>query len=220
MLIPISWASTELLSPNEAWPLKGSDIPDWIRMGRAKNSIWEICTPHLQPSLFADFFAWTNSIERSLEWTPPALLDLCSLSEGLDKTNIPPILNFEDKIQGNTYADAIMMIFRPPNEGDPLIERTNIYAISMALQKSFGQLVAAKDVPALVIMAYWYTQAAEGPWWLARRAILEGQATVMYLEEHAADDERVQGLLDEPRRVLFKNTDNASAGSSSGSASF
>jgi hypothetical protein len=205
LLIPLAWSSVELSHPEETWPLgpPRDELPEWIAMGNGKCAIWDICRPDAANSLFRPFFVWTRTIKRSLATVPPAVIEMCGL-EGLDETKLLPFCNWEDSMQGNAYADAALTVFRPVGEDGLPVAVMNVYAINHTLQKAFGRLVAAKDVPALVVMVYFYAQAASGPWWLARRAFVEGQATVMYLERHAAGDARVRELLVEPRRVLFE----------------
>jgi hypothetical protein len=210
LLVPIGFASIETRRPEEAWPLGPSadGLPDWAKMGSGKLAIWNICKPEEQGSLFSTIFTWIRAMERSLEWAPPLLLELCGLENGL-KNDPPPMAascDFDNLIEGSPYADIILSLFRAPDAQDAATVLTAFYSVNHALQREFGRLLAARDVAALVIMAYWFSQASASQWWLVRRSFLEGQATILYLEKHAAGDARVMQLLQEPRRVLFRNS--------------
>jgi len=188
----ITFASIDTKTPENTWPLALTTQaePEWIKMSMGKTVLWSMAQPDRPESIFYHSVSNIPKPEISLENVPSELLTFYDLKGcSIDK---------------NPYAIPLSGIFRPPipNGLPPMV--TVFYAMISCIEGEFGRLLRAKDFPALLAMVYWYSKLCTGQWWLKKRALIEGQATCLYLQRFARHNAVIQGLLAVPRQILFK----------------
>lgn len=189
----ITFASIEVLTPEETWPLArtmGAE-PEWLKMGQGKHALRSLVKPDAPDSIFCVIFSTLPTIESSLENVPPAFVELYQLDR--------------PSADSSPYTIPVSSIFAPLNGECPSLMIAIFYAFTSLMQDEFGLLVKQKDPRALLVMAYWYSKICNGPWWLKRRAVMEGRATCLYLQRFCAHDATIQDLLKVPRHILFNN---------------
>jgi len=189
----ITFASIETKTLENTWPLALTTEaePEWIKMSMGKTVLWSMAQPDRPESIFSHSISNMPKPERSLQNVPSELLAFYDLNGC--------------SINNNPYAIPLSGIFRPPIPNGPPLTVTVFYAIISCIEGEFGRLLRAKDFPALLIMVYWYSKLCTGQWWLKRRALMEGQATCLYLQRFARHNAALQDLLTVPRQILFKN---------------
>lgn len=194
MLGVITFASIEVPTPEETWPLTPSmrAEPEWLKMGQGKSALWRLSNPDRPDSIFYTLVSAVPTVEFSVENVPPGFIKLYKLDELSGDSSSP-------------YAIPVTSIFAPRNIECPSSAISLFYTFISCMQKEFGHLVLNKDPRALLVMAYWYSKICTGHWWLRRRALMEGRATCMYLERHCAHDVTLQDLLKAPRDYLFQS---------------
>jgi hypothetical protein len=193
MLGVITFASIEVPTPEETWPLAPSmrTEPEWLKIGQGKSALWRLVKPERPDSIFHTLFSAVPTVEFSLENVPLGFMKLYKL-DGLSADSSP-------------YVIPVTSIFAPRNIECPSSSIALFYAFNSCTRNEFGRLVLNKDPRALLVMAYWYSKICTGQWWLRRRALMEGRATCMYLERYCAHDVTIQALLKAPRHYLFKS---------------
>jgi hypothetical protein len=193
MLGVITFASIEIPTPEETWPLARSigTEPEWLKMGHGKSTLLPLVKPDRPDSIFHALFSALPRIDFSLENVPLGFVELYNL-DGPSADSSP-------------YAIPVISIFAPLDMACPSSTIVLFYAFNSYMQDEFGRLVMNKDPRALLVMAYWYSKICTGQWWLRKRALMEGRATCMYLERCCADSATIQGLLKAPRFVLFND---------------
>jgi len=190
----ITCSSFEGASPEDAWPLKPPDPSDlgWIRMAHGKSAIWDATDPLRPDSLFSSlggtcgggYFPSVHKV--CIEHVPSAFVQLCGLTESSTKENNP----YHDPVQSLTallYIDC---------DRSTLMEFFSWISI---IRSHFKLLLENKDPRALLLLAYWFAKVCRAMWWVERRAVLECQATCIYLERHCADDKAIMDLLQFPK---------------------
>lgn len=193
MLSVITFASIEVPTPEESWPLAPSMTtePEWLKMGKGKFALWRLVKPDRPDSIFRTLFSAIPTVKFSLENVPPEFMKLYKL-DGLSADSSP-------------YAIPVSIIFATWNIECPSSAILLFHAFNGCMHNEFGRLVLNRDPRALLVMAYWYSKICTGQWWLRRRALMEGRAMCMYLERYYAHDVTVQDLLKVPRHYLFKS---------------
>ena len=193
MLGVITFASIEAPALEITWPLSASVKcePEWLKMGQGKSAILQLVKPDRPDSIFHTLFSNFPAVEFSLENVSLEFLELYEL-DGLSADCSP-------------YAIPVIIVFAPLDFEIPSSVIALFYAFNSCMHDEFGRLVVNKDPRALLVMAYWYSKICSGQWWLRRRALMEGRATIVYLERYCAYDATIQDFLRVPRSVLFKN---------------
>lgn len=192
----ISFASIDTIDIEKlenTWPLAltTEGEPEWIKLSMGKTALWSIAQPDRPESIFCPSVLNMPKPERSLQNVPSELLAFYDL-KGCSMDN-------------NPYAIALSGIFRPPIPNGPPPTVTVFYAIISCIEGDFGRLLRAKEFPALLVIVYWYSKLCTGQWWMKTRALMEGQATCLYLQRFARDNAEIQDLLTVPRQILFQN---------------
>ncbi|KAF2664873.1 hypothetical protein BT63DRAFT_482780 [Microthyrium microscopicum] len=203
VLIVIMMASVEGSSPEESWPLQGfmAAEPEWLTMSHGKHAIWSLVQPDRPDSIWRFLFEHMDKIfpvtsfaDTPLEEVWPVFIKLFELDSRLREDNA-------------YYIPALTIHGLITAEPRPERTRWVFFQFSENIKGEFGRLVSKKDPRALLLMAFWYSRLRKGDWWLRRRALLEGQATCLYLERYHAYDKVIQQLLEGPKEILFRYED-------------
>lgn len=208
------WASAGILgalalssvpggSPEEAWPLKSSTSADldWLKMCRGKRAIWKIADPLRPDSIFYPFvpdfmqdpFFTPPPPMEELQSVWPEIISLCKLEE-------------KSTIRSNPYLAAASFLARTVNV-DCDEDRIGMFlSFCGTMVRSFENLLGCKDPCALLLLAYWYAKmCCCRRWWVWRRASLECQAILQYLERYHWNDDRILDALKYPQALLLKD---------------
>jgi hypothetical protein len=197
----ITFASIEGGELEKAWPFQiaRDPEPEWLKMSHGKAAILQMADPERPNSIFHDIFP---SHTQLLQLRPPVGED------SLTKVFPGFIELFEldtNPTERNPYAAAIVSLCALSDIQSTPSAGLLFYTFCACINNEFGDLVLNRDPRALVVMAYWYSKMCMGPWWLKKRALIEGQATCVYLERFYGHDAVIQDLLEIPKRALFKN---------------
>lgn len=192
MLGVITFASIEAPTPEKSWPLAPSMSaePEWLKMGHGKDALLRLAKPDRPDSIFHTLLSTMPTIELSMANVPPGFMRMYQL-DGLSMESSP-------------YALPLVVVFAPWDPDRQSSALVFFYTFNTCLRKEFGRLVLDKDPQALLVMACWYSRICTGPWWIRRRAFMEGRATCLYLEKHYPHDGAVHDLLKAPQDNLFK----------------
>jgi hypothetical protein len=194
----IAFASIEASRPEEAWPLKSasSDDLEWLRMSYGKKAVWEHVDPLRNGGVFHEIVDHIKQ-EYLLPLAPKpapkfllsAFVDLCNLDSSSD-------------LEKNPYYAAVQSL--APLLDVECNESTILRFLSYIsyMNSEFKYLLEEKDPRAMLLLAYWYAKVCRSHWWVARRAMLEGQATCIYLERYHGDYAAIQELLRFPKMKL------------------
>jgi hypothetical protein len=194
-----AFADIQARTPEEAWPLappSPMDL-DWLKMTDGKKVVWELANPLRSDSLFN---AIANDHDKDIP--PKARI-------GAEMANLPTQLadlldlNVESTLEANPYhASATILAQLMPVECD---RSTIVWFLSFLryLDPRFKTLLDEKDPRALLLLSYWYAKVLRySQWWIWRRAILEGPAICMYLEQQWPQHRELGMLLDFPKAAF------------------
>lgn len=202
------WATTVLIAllaaaaisantPFEAWPLKPSDASDldWLRMAEGKKAIWKLVNPLREDSAFLPL---KTLFEDGGVPEPKPLIGIVSVPMAFRKLFE---IDENSTVENNVYLNPVQCIMSllplQPNKNTVV----HFFAFVAHMRPAFKKLMEAKDPRALLLMAHWYAKVSDTTqWWIVRRAVLEGTATCLYLEQYHSDDKAIQDLLGYPRR--------------------
>ena len=195
LLGAITFASIEASTPEEAWPLRQPEPSDleWLRMSDSKAAIWNITNPLGPDSIFhtlADQYKTdylVSAASRSgIEGIPSVFMQLY----GLDNSSTAETSPYYAAVH------ALAPLMRIECDQSNFLRFLSIIG---QMQPEFKRLLEQKDPRALLLLAYWYAKVCHAVWWVERRAILECQATCLYLERHHAGETAIQELLPFPK---------------------
>jgi hypothetical protein len=195
----IAFASIEGSSPYEAWPLNEAinTEPEWLKMCIGKTTLWPLVQPDRPDSIFRPMYSgkstwikFPSSTASAIEQMQPAFIELFELDEFT--------------MDSDPYLFPAICISTILDMDCTELMASVFYSFSNYIQNDFAMLVRNKDARALLLMAYWYSKICTGQWWMRRRALLEGQATCLYLVRYHAEDRTIQDLLRAPMDKLFR----------------
>jgi hypothetical protein len=185
--------------PYRAWPLRDPDPMDldWLKMAIGKRVVWKIADPTRDDSFFKVMSNAADIAALSIKSKDITTKDLPPAFHGL--FNLTP----ESAPESNPYHTPAITI------AGFLYERCtpkNFLTFLMFLERiddRFQRLLEEKDPRALLLLCWWYAKVCvyDG-WWLCRRAVIEGRAICIYLDNHCVGDKRYQELLRFPRNVF------------------
>jgi hypothetical protein len=195
LLSQIAFAFVDASTPEEAWPLKDPEATDleWIAMSENKMAIWEIANPMRPESIFHNLAKDIMKLDK-----------LCGIHEP-DITNLPPLftkvydLENEEIADSCPYRSSVLLLssLMPMVCTRDTIVKFLGYGSHMNPQ--YKPLLRKKDPKALLVLAYWYAKVLNSVWWLDRRATMECQAIIMYLERNHPDEKDILELLKFPK---------------------
>ena len=197
LLSQITFSFIDASTPEEAWPIKDSDGTDleWIAMAENKMAIWEIANPMRPESIF-------NGLAKDLM----KLDSLCAMSEP-DIRNLPTLFVKLFDLENEAIADScpyrrtvLLISSMMPWEcnRDTIIK---FLGFASHMHPNFKPLLSQKDPKALLLLSYWYAKVLNSVWWLDRRATMECQAIILYLERNHPNETDILELLQLPREA-------------------
>lgn len=198
----IQFASIDVRTAEEAWPLKPSDASDldWLKMSEGKKAIFALTDPLRPDSAFRKMSVNHDSLFRPMiepqDQYKPHAIDLTR--DFVDMFDLGPTSTRYD----NPYYRSAMVVARLLHiecDGNNILE---FFSFMMHLGPELRSLLDNKDAKALLLVVYWYAKLYRGQWWLRRRGLMEGQAICMYLDKYHGDDTKLQRMLEWPKAEL------------------
>lgn len=194
LLVGIALACVDASKPEEAWPLQSSSLSNmvWLRMINGKKAVRNITDPLRKDGVFHKLADKNDASSRVFEHRQSTLLstlaDLCHLTEPSASQNNP--------YYGAVYKLGTLLDL----ECDQSTIR-EFLGFFDALDFEFLGLLERKEPRALLLLAHWYAKVCGSMWWRGRRALLECQATCIYLQRHHGDNAALQELLFLPKLI-------------------
>lgn len=187
-----TFADVEATSAEEAWPLKLSSISDldWLKMSEGKNAVWRLADPTREDSQFRGIVEAEQHKQRNASTEQAGL-------------EIEPFLLYCATL--NRCGDP-----GPYHKAASILERlapikcshdTSIWFLSFLshADPAYMEMVAKKDPPALILLAFWYAKLLEyNVWWVSRRSLFECQAICIFLNKTLPEGDPILGLLNFP----------------------
>ncbi|GAB7323373.1 hypothetical protein MBLNU13_g05833t2 [Cladosporium sp. NU13] len=198
----IQFASIDVRSVQEAWPLKPSDPSDldWLKMSEGKKAIFALTDPLRSDSAFRKMSVNHGSLFRPMvepqDYHKPHAIDLTR--DFIDMFDLGPTSTRYD----NPYYRPAMMLARLLHikcDGNNILE---FFGFMMHMGPKLRNMLDEKDAKALLLVVYWYAKLYRGQWWLHRRGLMEGQAICMYLDKYHGHDVKLQRMLEWPKAEL------------------
>lgn len=195
----IQFASIDVRTPLEAWPMRPSDPSDldWLKMSEGKKAIFAMTDPLRADSAFRKMSVNHDSLFRPMiepqDCHKPNAIDLTR--DFVDMFDLGPTSTRYD----NPYYRAAMTLARLLHircDGNNILE---FFGFMMHMGPELRTLLDEKDAKALLLVAYWYAKLYRGQWWLHRRGLMEGQAICMYLDKYHSDNTKLQRMLEWPK---------------------
>ncbi|KAE8332298.1 hypothetical protein BDV39DRAFT_200446 [Aspergillus sergii] len=185
----LSFSSPDARTPEESWPLKSSDHSDldWVRMSKAKMSLWHIVNPLRPDSLFsvmAETFAQMQSPlpERGIDGIPLPLAAIC-------------LLNDSSTAKSNPYFDAAHALCQILGHPDSEVTTGQTQLFMRSIHGPFEDLLLNKDPVALLLLYLWYRKVSRSIWWMELRARVECPSICLYLRLYHKGNVGVQAFL-------------------------
>lgn len=186
----VSFASLDVASPHEAWPLRPADDPsdlEWLHMSTGKVAIFRLTDPLREGSIFRPMAAVFGQVRAplpasGLERVPPVFQRLCGIDGASTAGN-------------NPYYTAVQALARLSefSHGTPPLHVA--LAFISHVKEGFVRLLEEKEPVALLLLSLWYAGASRAVWWIERRAEVEGRAVCLYLERYHFDNATLMELL-------------------------
>lgn len=198
----IQFASIDVRSVEEAWPLKPSDPTDldWLKMSEGKKAIFALTDPLRPDSAFRKMSVNHDCLFRPMIDTQ----DQCNAyaidltKDFVDMFDLGPTSSRYD----NPYYRPAMILARLLHikcDGNNIFE---FLGFMMHMGPKLRNMLDKKDAKALLLVVYWYAKLYRGQWWLYRRGLMEGQAICMYLDKYHGHDVKLQRMLEWPKAEL------------------
>jgi hypothetical protein len=182
----IAFSLIDASTPEEAWPLNGHSELEWLRMCLGKNVIWKIADPLRYGSVFNtvadELKAMVTPTSCGIEGVPSAFIKLYDLGGSSTAENNP--------YHAAVHSFAPLLHIECVQSSIP-----RFFSFISHIKPEFRMLLEQKDSRALLLLAYWYAKICHSQWWITRRALLECQATCLYLERYHAGETAIQELL-------------------------
>ncbi|PYH88703.1 hypothetical protein BO71DRAFT_403637 [Aspergillus ellipticus CBS 707.79] len=186
------FGDVKALTVEENWPLK-STPPSWLSVNGGKAEVWRS-----MPSSPTDSIA---AVLSPVEVGPSYTGSLVQL----DMSNVPPEFGrlyqldtaYPSSADGSPYYTAAIGVARALYHDQSIIDIVlGFVACCSTMDSRFRSLLLARDARALLLLACWYAKIRGlGVWWMARRALLEGEAICFYLERHFPGNADIQKVM-------------------------
>lgn len=199
LLTMTSFADTSHRSIYNTWPLEQSSTDDlaWLKIGRGGSLMCRKAEVASRQSAF------TYIRERLLRMPPP---------DGTTAINVqvlPPSFNIlfpslADSTCKNNPYHAMLSILSQLN-GKLVCDETyyDIFSFFNFMQPEYYDLLVAKDLRALLLLAYWFAQIAPGNvWWFTGRSVRQGLAVCEYIKTSPSANQLMIDLISYPRKIL------------------
>lgn len=194
----ITFFDSDAATPEEAFPLNTPSATelDWLRMSDGKKEIWRLSDPTREDSPFRGMaiemqkdFIRTYDIGSEIDPLPYEFVDLYSL----DATSTP---------EGNPYHIAASVLGQLMEYNCNQSTVVRFLSFISHVHPDFKQLLEFREPRALLLLAYWLGKLCQyEQWWIWRRALLQCQSTVLYLERYHGDDKTIMKLVHYPRTL-------------------
>jgi hypothetical protein len=191
----MSFASIDVSRPEDAWPLTTDQIHDleWLNMSLGKRAVWDVTDPLRPDSVFSpiakeymDLYGDVPIKERcGIHGLDLDFVRLCKMNELSSSKN-------------NVYFSVVHHLAPLLDMECDSITATKFMAFLCKLTPEFKQLLHEKDPTALLIFCFWYAKVLDFPWFVARRARLEGQSICLYLRRYCSDNSLIQDMVSIP----------------------
>jgi hypothetical protein len=206
LLSVTSFGNMNIVKPSEAWPLKdsddGSDL-EWLGVSDGKVALANMALGSAEGTLCKDILNVLDySSMHNYSAVAPGILpsDFYSLFD-LSPNSSPEF---------NPYYKAASILSQLFHRQINDCNIGDFMAFTFYAHRSYRSLLQTKDHLALLLLVYWYSKIAvhSAPWWMQRRALVEGAAICIFLERECTD-RRILDLLHYPRAVLLANPGSA-----------
>ncbi|KAL4782798.1 hypothetical protein BJX76DRAFT_368892 [Aspergillus varians] len=185
----LTFSSPDVCTPEQAWPLKSSSSSslDWLRMSKAKMSLWPMVNPLRPDSLFrvmAATYAQMNSPlpEAGIDGIPRALAAVCNLRD----SSTP---------ETNPYFHAAHAVSQILGLPDSEVKTGQTQLFMRTIQGHFQDLLQDRDPAALLLLYLWYRKTSRCIWWIELRARVECPSICLYLRLYHEENDAVQVFL-------------------------
>ena len=188
----VAFCSVGASTPETSWPLsrRMPGGPEWLIMCDGKKTIWKVASPLRPDSVFSSVASEYEFDSRPLEPTRPGTGCIPATLFDLDDSSTS---------ENNPYHTAVYTLAPLLDAKPPQPTTLKLFSFVDYMQPEFKRLLEHRDPRALVLMANWYAKLCHSQWWATRRAMLECQATCLYLERYHGDDSAIQELLQFPK---------------------
>lgn len=200
LLEVITLGSIEATCPEEAWPIKTSEMADdlnWMFITQVKGEMWRIadvansdCSLRELANKPWNYRTAAPPFEPGFKNISPFLIRTLTI----DSPDNPHTEAYRSKLR---LLDGLMIM--------RCDQSTILYFLSFLsrMSEDCTRLLQSRDPGALMIMAYWYAKTSQntGQWWIHRRSILECQSICLYLERYHGDIPGLQAILAFPKRL-------------------
>jgi hypothetical protein len=188
----MAFASIDVSRPEDAWPLTTDEVHDleWFNMSLGKKAVWNVTDPLRPDSVFApireEYMHLYGDVpikERcGLEGLAPEFVRLCKMNEFSSAKN-------------NVYFSVVHHLAPLLHMECDSTNATKFMAFLCKLTPEFKRLMHKKDPTALLIFCYWYAGILDFPWFIARRARLEGHSICLYLRRYCSENLLIQDMV-------------------------
>jgi hypothetical protein len=196
----------ESAKAEEAWPLKPDEPGDlsWMKLGEGKKQLWRIADPTRPESMFYAV------LKQRPYASPPEWMtdnDTSLIPERVKQEfNISP----ESTTTNNVYHLPVLILSRIQHMHLTHVNCLNFLHFTTVITPEFIVLLEVKDAHAVFLLGWWFKMIVDGKlWWMARRAKIEGEAVMIWLQRENA---RLAELLDSLDRryveVMTEASDN------------
>lgn len=183
------------------WPLGPSEAEDlaWMSVGVGGNVVCQMTDLTKRQSCF------TPVREQLIHFMPPP-----NGSAPICVSMLPPLLCrlFLDDLEASTCDTnpyhAVLSVLSQLNQRQLKHDSFyDVFSLLHYIQPEYRSLLEAKDLRALLLLAYWFAKIASANiWWAKRRCILQGFSVCDYIESSSLADSEMKKLLRYPRKVL------------------
>ncbi|EXJ85747.1 hypothetical protein A1O1_06115 [Capronia coronata CBS 617.96] len=194
----------EASSIEQVWPLGEGDFA-WLNISEGKKAVWQVANPLREDSVWRGlgrlYARNTFAMSKSPKQRPSVFGHLCGdddavESEESDGASSPVSMPF------NPYRKTALILTELLDLDCDDSTWNKFLAFIAQVDPCYKVLLQAKDPWAMLMLAYWFVKICRAPWWIATRAIIQGQAICLYLERYHADDARLQEAIQYPRKEL------------------
>ena len=195
-----SFGKLDIMDPFQAWPLKdsndGCDL-EWLGMSDGKRALTNMSLASPDGSFFKDLLH-VLSQHHPTDGEAPIAPDVLP-------AGFYPLFNLsqDSSSEINPYHKAASILGQLFHRRVDEFNIGDFLAFTFYADRSYRDLLQAKDHRSLLLMSYWFAMiATNSVWWMQRRPAVEGAAICIYLERNCVD-RRILDLLDYPRTVLL-----------------
>ncbi|PHH51630.1 Sterol uptake control protein 2 [Ceratocystis fimbriata CBS 114723] len=211
LMCHFTFSAHDIPGASDAWPVRRPESQDlaWVRQCQENAAMFDIVHTLGVDSMFGKTVRRLRALRRlptslvlsegwgaELDGLPKELAALLDLNPG------------ETTATGNPYhtlATVVALCLECEKASENILM---CFAFLRAMDARFQQLLYVKDLPALVLMAWWYARLVEfDSEEILRRARVEGQAICVYVESWGHMSSDIMTALEYPKKVLGVSKD-------------